>query len=68
MSVTTHIIDINHNINFNKVKILDKVSRLDCRLLSEMFYIHSQNKFVNKMTDTMNLNEDYEAFIHRNKN
>ena len=63
----THISETNHSINFNKVKILDKESRLNCRLLSEMFHIHSQNKFVNKMTDTMNLNEDYKAFIHRNK-
>ena len=64
----THISDTNHNINFNKVKILDRESRLECRLPSEMFYIHLQNKFVNKMTDTMNLNEDYKAFIHKIKN
>ena len=35
----THISDTNHNINFNKVKILNKENRLDCRLLSEMFYM-----------------------------
>ena len=63
----THISNTNYNINFNKVKILKKESRLDSRLLSEMFYILSEKQFVNKMTNTMKLNEDYKVFIHRNK-
>ena len=41
---------------------------IDIHINNIFIYVHSQNKFVNKMTDTMNLNEDYKAFIHANKN
>ena len=58
-----HIEDTGHNINFDKIIILDHEPNLNKRLLSEMVHIHAQNSSLNRQYDTQKLKNEYKSFI-----
>jgi len=57
--VTDHIINRQHNFDWDNVKILDTEVNYHKRLISEMLHIKEQKHGINNNTDTELLDEAY---------
>ena len=57
--IIDHCINYNHNFSWKDVKILDKKSLYNKRLISEMVHIKKQKLDLNKQNDTEALPNSY---------
>lgn len=57
--ITDHIINENHSIEWDKIKILDHEPHYFKRLISEMIFIKKQKNGLNKIEDLSALNNMY---------
>jgi len=57
--ITEHILDFNHNFDWDNIKILDTESNYNKRLISEMLHIKEKKNGINSHKDTEFLNESY---------
>jgi len=62
--ITEHILDLNHNFDWNNIKILDTESNYNKRLISEMLHIKEQKNGINSHNDTEFLNESYYCLLN----
>jgi len=57
--VSDHRMELNHDFNWNEVRILDKKPSWKKRIVSEMIHIKKQRCDINKHSDTEFLPENY---------
>jgi len=62
--ITEHILDLNHNFDWDNIKILDTESNYNKRLISEMLHIKEQKNGINSHNDTEFLNESYYCLLN----
>jgi len=61
--ITEHIINFNHNFDWDNIKIMDTESNYNKRLVSEMLHIKEQKNGINLHKDTELLDESYSAIL-----
>jgi len=63
-SVSDHRLELNHDFNWEEVRILDKEPSWKKRIVSEMIHIKKQRCGINKHSDTEFLPENYLPIIN----
>jgi len=61
--ISNHWISLDHNFDWNKIKILDRKLSYNKRLTSEMIFIKRQKIGLNLQSDTESLPEIYSPVI-----
>jgi len=61
--ITEHILNFDHNFDWDNIKILDTESNYNKRLVSEMLHIKEQKNGINLHKDTELLDESYSGIL-----
>jgi len=61
--IKEHIINFDHNFDWDNIKILDTESNYNKRLVSEMLHIKEQKNGINLHKDTELLDESYSGIL-----
>jgi len=62
--ITEHILNFNHNFDWENIKILDSECNYNKRLVSEMLHIKEQKNGINSQKDTEFLDESYFCILN----
>jgi len=62
--ISEHIVNFNHNFDWDNIKILDIESNYNKRLVSEMLHIKEQKNGINLQRDTEFLDESYFCLLN----